>query len=421
MEQNQTAPNNQKETGSSKETHAMTSSLSLEAFDGLRGLCCLLIVLGHFLSFYTPVWVKQDTSYPVFGLEYITPVSLFIIVSGFTLAHLYASASSVDFNTKLFLRKRIAHLAPLYYFGLLIGVPPLLYYGTGPIIYTSIPISLLCIQSLTLVGGLFWNGPLWTVSTLALCYICFPRIMKWLTTGKFTRTMAIVSVALLLNVLMKLNPITSLVSHAWVFFRLPQFVLGMAVCLAARACLTTGHETENGSAGIPKPFTRVISFVVSHATLTSNVCAVILILNMAACAIFSARDGNADRYFTYMNMSGAVLTPVLAAWLVSLASPECDSTTKRVLCAQPLRFLGSVSYSMYCIHTPVLLYCSWIATWSVSPWRTVQNIPGFFALPLWSVVPVTGLIVACAAVTRYAIEQPARELIGRGEKQRKTE
>jgi hypothetical protein len=66
----------------------MSSSLPrLDALDGIRGLCSLWVVVGHLIEF----WISNDGQgdFPVLALEYMSGVTLFFLISGFTLVVVY--------------------------------------------------------------------------------------------------------------------------------------------------------------------------------------------------------------------------------------------------------------------------------------------------------------------------------------------
>jgi len=61
---------------------------NLNALTGLRGIFAFMIGSGHF-------WMMFGPDPPVITWEYFTPVTLFFIMSGFTIASLYPS---VDYS-----------------------------------------------------------------------------------------------------------------------------------------------------------------------------------------------------------------------------------------------------------------------------------------------------------------------------------
>jgi hypothetical protein len=57
----------------------------LQSLDGIRGLCSVIIVLGHIFVYWTPAWpgdaAAAHEKYPVFGIEYLSPVTLFFVMT----------------------------------------------------------------------------------------------------------------------------------------------------------------------------------------------------------------------------------------------------------------------------------------------------------------------------------------------------
>lgn len=373
---------------------AEAPKLSLEAFDGVRGICSLLIMIGHFFTVFSPVWHK-DARFPTVGVEYLSSVSLFIVLSGFTLAHVYPTADKI--NKKTFLLKRAAHLAPVYYLGLALALPQFMRYTEGFNFWSGIPISLLGVQSVTLVGGLFWNGPCWTVSCLAFCYLCFPRLTRWLGADQRRpmKTFLWICVFALLDTLSKLSPVLGLITYVWFPFRLPHFLLGMcAYMIAAQAQANS-----------------LTKWCMTRATAVSDSCSLVCVLNIIICAHTTYRKNDPVSFFTHIYMSSAILPPLHAVWLMALASPTCNSYTKQALCSRPLKFLGQISYSLYLTHYTVIVYICWVVTRSVPPMNQIWQLPGFYYLPEWYILPVLCVVIAVATAVHYLIERPARAAI----------
>jgi peptidoglycan/LPS O-acetylase OafA/YrhL len=125
-----------------------------------------------------------DHAFPVIAIEYLSSVTMFFIISGYTLVHVYnpkEKSSKLIINQQSrreFYLKRVARLAPVYYLGLLLAIVPFAVYATDTMrMVISIPVALLAAQSVTFIGESSWNGPLWTVSALAVCYSIFPWIL----------------------------------------------------------------------------------------------------------------------------------------------------------------------------------------------------------------------------------------------------
>ena len=185
--------------------------------------------------------------YPAIGLEFISSVTIFFILSGYTLVRVYENDSPVNSTLPLstwpqrkeFFIKRIARLAPVYYLGLAVATWPLIQYIESDKIKISVPISLFWLQSVTIVGN-EWNAPLWQVSALACFYLLFPALLqrlRLLSTRRLLQACAacsLLSATLPAFFLLLLSPDLLLILHVWAPFRLPQFILGVCAGLVTQ-------------------------------------------------------------------------------------------------------------------------------------------------------------------------------------------
>lgn len=127
--------------------------VNLDALGGLRGISSLTVVVGHLLTF----WVPNEGLFPTFGLEYLSAVTLFFVISGFCLVCVYDKSDAPDHDgtaplgnaadRRKFWRRRIGRLAPLYYLGMLLAVPQLIIYQDKFSIIASAVLSPLWLQA----------------------------------------------------------------------------------------------------------------------------------------------------------------------------------------------------------------------------------------------------------------------------------
>jgi len=186
----------------------------LDALTGLRGICCSLIFVGHFLTFFS-----DADSYPVLTIEYLMPVTVFFALSGYSLGVTHLSADQGIVDRKLFGVKRLARLLPVYFGSLLIALPCLIVFAFHnhpppacavddleclfPILKENcydfkaqvdifdplvtgweglkenVIFALTFLQPLAL-KGLKFNGQVWQVSALLICFIGLPTFGNWL-------------------------------------------------------------------------------------------------------------------------------------------------------------------------------------------------------------------------------------------------
>lgn len=131
---------------------------------GLRGLCCLLVVLYHYKNnVWVPGWIDGGI-----------PVSMFFTLSGYLMAHVY---TTVPLPPRAFWVKRIARIAPLYYLGLILYsyrlVGELYRHPNDVMMWVSAISSVLGLQSLVPLMP-FWMSVGWSLSVEVVAYVLFP-------------------------------------------------------------------------------------------------------------------------------------------------------------------------------------------------------------------------------------------------------
>lgn len=293
-----------------------------------------------------------------------------------------------------------------------VSIAPMVAYDTTFSIATSIPISLLWVQAITMIGN-SWNGVLWTVSAFAVCYVAFCplvtrlRVLPDPALWKLAVVLCTGS-TLLASVWIGADWPLAGVLHIWAPFRLPQFTVGMCTGLLSRR-----HP-------------------VCRPTLVAEACSAVLLGSMVACGLVTHAYGP-GAWFRYMLVAEFALLPVHALWLAALATPGCAGPTRAVLASRALRLLGSVSYALYCLHLPTLNFLAWAIaghrlTASAVPQHDrdrhikmgrKSSITGWFAdlgggdhaggvSSLWPAVS-TCLVVAVAAF--LLVEEPSRRAL----------
>lgn len=376
----------------------------LAPLDGVRGVAALFIVVGHLLTFFVPR-ARANAVWPVFSLEFLSAVTLFFVVSGFTLTRVYASSSFVSSTERRsFAVRRATRLLPLYVAGLALGLAPFVTDSqpwTGKL--SSAIAALTLTQSLVLWRATGWDGVLWTVSALALCSAsllpALPRLRR-LTLAQLR--WALFTCALASSTTLRLFLRTFGIQYSWIFhygvvFRLPHFYAGVCAAL-----LTSTPSDEHPI--IPRGyFTR--------PTLITEVCSTLLLANVVCCGVFT--PAKPLWWFVWMYVAEFDLLLLQTMWVAALCDPRCRGPTRAILASRPLRALGGVSYALYFLHFPTLQIVSWIVER-----RIVPGVPGF-GLGTWycfdasAIAPlvVTCLVVAAAA-TRF-VDPPGRKFVAR--------
>ena len=148
---------------------------ALRPLTGLCGVCSLWIVAGHFFTDFAP---KSPDAWPTFPLAYFQPVTIFFLLSGVSMAAFYPAARvATQVLRRNFWAKRVARIAPMYWFALALALAPFLHYNREDDLnlVSGLVLTPLFLQSFTLIGNA-WCGPLWQVSCFMLCYLAYPRL-----------------------------------------------------------------------------------------------------------------------------------------------------------------------------------------------------------------------------------------------------
>jgi peptidoglycan/LPS O-acetylase OafA/YrhL len=290
-----------------------------EALDGWRGVCACLVVLFHFHGhspIYTTGLVRNSYLF----------VDFFFVLSGFVIAWNYADRLGDWPGVKRFLILRLGRVYPLHLFMLLcfvgyemlrLAVQPDAF--TGPTSPTAVVTNLLLLQSMGVHDSLTWNGPSWSISTEWWTYVTFALVCAWLGLRNGLIVATAVVAPLLLLQLSKTGMDTT---FDWGFIRcLFGFALGVAcyrLFSAAPPRRPMGHT----------------------AVMTLAESAIIV-----AVVLFVSSAGTSPLSF---------MAPFVFAIAVLVFAAE-GGLVSRVFHSRPLKWLGTVSYSIYLTHFFVVL------------------------------------------------------------------
>jgi peptidoglycan/LPS O-acetylase OafA/YrhL len=302
--------------------------------EGLRGLAALYVVLGHICSIADPgVFFGQRGPGPEwlrimmqpFGFGHLA-VAAFIVISGFCLqTSLFNSGNGSLTDPKRFFKRRALRILPPYYACL--GLSLFVAYKVTPLGH-GLPFSqYLPVTPAVIASHVFmihnwspdWmyriNGVLWSIAIESQLYLLFPLLVLLL--NKANR----------LSTLMLAMSVSASVLIIWPraekFYPwyLALFALGMAASHLAYA----------------PPKWR-----------GPNALASLLFGGLCLCGcIFTAAKGYSMAVMD--SWMGACVVSVLYACTVSK-----KFTLGRLLAAKPLAWLGTISYSLYLMHHPIL-------------------------------------------------------------------
>lgn len=286
--------------------------------DALRGLCALFVCLFHFHSSSALMWsgfVRASYQF----------VDFFFVLSGFVIAANYRQRLADGLSRWRFLALRLGRIYPLHVFVLALlvgfevaaavlhpaGVRPAFDATHSP---AAIVLHLLMLHSVGLTSRLTWNDPSWSIATEFWAYVGFALIVP-LARGRLDWLLAAIVVVCPL-ILLAVTPYGINVTYDWGLVRCVYgFALGV-LCWAAWQRL----EPTDGR------WSTVAEIVV--------VTAVVAFIVAARASPWS------------------VLGPLLFALAVLVFAGERGAVS-RLLAVRPMLFLGTLSYSVYMMHSIV--------------------------------------------------------------------
>lgn len=392
---------------------------NLDSLDGIRGFAAIAIMVGHFFLFFTTYTfiTKTDGSFAArmyFPLEFLSPVSHFVVASGFLFGLLYDKAPAVPGWTPTstdpdrhwhwreilaFLKRRGVRLAPVYYLASAVGlIPFVLMYDSGSI-SRSIPVQLFAVQSLWVTNGNTWVPPLWTVSAFLYCYLAFPTMLWFVRKMSDRGLLLTILVTSLLGIATCVTYMeTSGINNGWalhvmVYYRWPQFLGGVCTGILAKRWAAQPWQ---------------------HATLLAEGMSSCLALMFILCPVLSTQPNSDFAYYMTFMYYAEFVTPIIhCGWLLGLTHPDCRGWSKAVLSWKPVRMLGEISYSLYCLHWPIMVW----AVYAVYGWNTqlIGGIGGgLYYFPRWAIFPLLAVAIVLSWLANKVLEAPLREKVNGG-------
>jgi peptidoglycan/LPS O-acetylase OafA/YrhL len=161
--------------------------VDMDGHTGLRGVVSVYVVLFHCVLYSTLGWNWQGSA----------QMPIFFLLAGYSIAVVYGSKPLAGpcgrggapgepepawkVSACAFWQNRCARIAPMYYLGQVLGVPLFfLGYGTvAPTLLNVIQTTLVTIFFVSSWGEVVttYDGPAWTVSTLAFFWVVFPYLL----------------------------------------------------------------------------------------------------------------------------------------------------------------------------------------------------------------------------------------------------
>ena len=421
-------------------------------FNGLRGVCAVVIFLGHQTDiFLASPWPPASATAAhgahqqsvIIGLEYLQAISLFFLLSGIPLARLYMSTGKLETwrGTRRFWRKRCARLGPIYYLTLCLNLLVILTTCDQVDIRDTLQSFAGCALFLQgwIVSLIHVGGVLWQVAVFVYGYLLFPfysrRVRGWDDKALCWGIVALwaFSAALWYVFGATVYSLTGMKGWGWFIWhahcasRLPHIVAG--VLLGELVDRKVKRRRCDGSSGDQDD-----SSCAYWATVTDAL-SVMLVFTAVQAPIVQWYYGTEIRSDVSIGLE-AWLLPLHATWLAGMVlayrSPQSTSNsdsefqricwTRRVLSFKPLVALGEISLVLYCLHCTVMFfYTSTYAYIVTGDWRIPHNMadvslrvqsPWWHAPFQWALV-----IVVSFAVSRWFEEPLRRMLAGSARKQ----
>ncbi|OWV61310.1 acyltransferase [Rhizobium sp. N122] len=319
----------------------------IPSLDGLRGIAALLVVQAHVGLIFAGTSAHVTTM----GSE---AVGLFFALSGFLMAHLYGSRpvtreSVLDFLVSRFARIYPVYLAAVLLVAMLSGIQNLDFVQpiTGATDF---------LRHVLLLGS---SGVFWSIPPEIQFYLLFPIL--WLCLARPQRYSGVIvgfAVIVVVDGLLELpGPGILLVS------KLPYFLFG---ALAGRMHSYWDRWTPSALTGILTLFLLVV--------------------------FFTYRNLAPDFSPEFWSLQSAAAAAVIVA-LVARQPP----IAAHVLAAAPVRFLGTISFSLYLFHVPIMFLVH-------RSFETVMPEPALIAVALF-------VAVGGAWFLHETIEVPSRRLL----------
>jgi peptidoglycan/LPS O-acetylase OafA/YrhL len=347
----------------------------IPSIDALRGAAALYILIYHLVfvpkpSLILPAWIYATVKYGFSG------VTLFFILSGFTLSHSMRHSRQEPHEMLIFYLKRLFRILPLYYVWLTI----IMVYTWGWYGFLSHRLELFLYLSLSynfmpdFQAGLVWAS--WFLGVQMLFYLIFPIVFHIVNTmGKALIFLCVSLVAAsaysdVINYYFAARPEKVTLIYFGFFYQLPVFALGVLAYFVLER-LREYFESSRLWA---------LNF------LGSAVIGWLLIIFFDSAGLFPIYKLMMIAFVYSLLMLGLVLWP--APFLVNKFSD----------------FLGKISYSLYLNHPGIILLCIPVYRFIYSLGYTSWN--SFMICIVVTLVPA----VAISYVTKLLIEDTGNYL-----------
>ncbi|GJH05046.1 acyltransferase [Paraburkholderia terrae] len=352
----------------------MLQRTEIAPLTGLRAVAAIYVFLFH-IQIRWP-FVHHPFAANLVG-EGAVGMSIFFMLSGFVLAYQYANRSV---SHREYAINRFARIYPVYALCAVLSLPWIgLSIHDGTVLRDAARIVILVIANVFVVQAWFpqffqyWNdGGSWSIAVEAFCYALLPLILASLESAS-RRKLGMVAIAsyfaaVLPGLTYALFENSPTIFYAMPIFRLPEFLIGVCVCLAVRR----GHVVCWWAAAI-----------------------------LVFACIWYLGTTPLEGTTIYVTHNWLVL-PAIAAAICFLATST--GYASKMLASRIATFLGKISYCIYSLQIFIIMPLVHNHD------RVVSRIP-ILGNNVILVCAAFALLIAGSALCHYLIEEPARRWI----------
>lgn len=311
----------------------------IEIIDCLRGIAVFMVLLYHADS-WLPGLSNISTNNPLQLLKFgFSGVDLFFVLSGFSLYYAWLAEEDKrgHVDIKNYFLRRFWRIYPPYLLAFLIPLISTIFINPLNALYDFLwHLPMIHNFSNTYFYGT--NGPLWSLAVEAQFYLFFPLIVLAMQRfGHFKTVIIILLLSLIYRTGVSIvftdytyRQIPKPLLQGFLLSRMPNFILGMGIAGLWRGKIKKNWNILNKKEGI-YPYLWVLIGV--------------LILGATWLSVYIFRHSSMVwREFGFALGYSAIVYGMLI-----------KSNLQKIIMSRLLVFTGTISYSLYLIHAPIML------------------------------------------------------------------
>jgi peptidoglycan/LPS O-acetylase OafA/YrhL len=321
----------------------------LGALTALRFIAAFLVVLGHTRYDFAPL-----NDFPE-QIVFNQAVTFFFVLSGFILTFVYPELQTAA-ATKAFIVKRFARLWPLHittFFldKILVASALVTLGGTSPRLLVTLS-NLAMVHAWIPLSQFFfsYNAPSWSISAEFFFYLCFPLLLFLMRRNVWLPLLISFSIVCVFIYISNVNHLTE-DAMGWnmegllyinPLVRVFEFITGMMTAVLFARIKQRMPLAENGKG-------HLVATVVELSAFALVVAFMLATLPLSNAAI------------PYVGLAGAFwlknsIVPLAAFNGLILVTAFGRGLISRFLSIPPMVLLGDISYAIYLVHYPLLMY-----------------------------------------------------------------